>query len=143
MDLIQLRMISDKKEAIISRTVEFVKHTLHNAEGGHDWFHIYRVWKNAIALAKQENANLFIVELGALLHDIADSKFHDGDESVGPAIAVKFLSSEGVDPEIILHVKNIIAHISFKGGKEPATFKSKELDVVQDADRLDALGAIG
>jgi uncharacterized protein len=136
-------MISDKKEAIISRTVEFVKHTLQNAEGGHDWFHIYRVWKNAIALAKQENANLFIVELGALLHDIADSKFHDGDESVGPAMAVKFLSSEGVDQEIILHVQNIIANISFKGGKEPATFKSKELDVVQDADRLDALGAIG
>jgi uncharacterized protein len=136
-------MISDKKEAIISRTVEFVKHTLQNAEGGHDWFHIYRVWKKAIALAKQENANLFIVELGALLHDIADSKFHDGDESVGPAMAVKFLSSEGVDQEIILHVQNIIANISFKGGKEPATFKSKELDVVQDADRLDALGAIG
>src|SRR6476620_509370 len=118
MDLIQLRMISDKHESIIESTVEFVKAELQDAEAGHDWFHILRVWKNAITLAKREHANLLIVELGALLHDIADSKFHGGDETLGPAIAAKFLSDNGVEEETIIHVQNIIANISFKGGKE-------------------------
>lgn len=131
------------KEQIISQTVEFVKQTLVNAEGGHDWWHIYRVWKSARQLAQNENVDLFIVELGALLHDIADSKFHNGDETIGPKKAREFLTSVSVDEKTIYHVEQIISNISFKGGKEEQTFKSPELDVIQDADRMDAIGAIG
>jgi uncharacterized protein len=131
------------KENIINQTVEFVKKTLADAEGGHDWWHIYRVWKSAKQLAKSEKVDLFVVELGALLHDIADSKFHNGDEEVGPRLAREFLFSLGVDEGIILHVVNIISNISFKGGNEAQKFRSPELDVVQDADRMDAIGAIG
>ncbi|MDQ1771131.1 HD domain-containing protein [Labilibaculum sp. A4] len=131
------------KEHIIGRTVEFVKQTLADAEGGHDWWHIYRVWKSAKELAKTEKVDLFVVELGALLHDIADSKFNGGDEEIGPRLAREFLSSLSVDEQTILHVENIINNISFKGGKEAQKFKSLELDVVQDADRMDAIGAIG
>lgn len=131
------------KDQIITQTIEFVKQTLADAEGGHDWFHIYRVWKTAKKLAVSEKVDLFIVELGALLHDIADSKFHDGDEEVGPRMAKEFLSSLLVDQDSIEHVVEIIKNISFKGGKETQKFKSPELDVVQDADRMDALGAIG
>jgi uncharacterized protein len=136
-------MNSDKQQIIIEKTAEFVKSTLQNAEGGHDWFHIYRVWKNAMTLAKEESADLFVVQLAALLHDIADAKFHNGDDSIGPAIAGKFLAKEEVDSNVIVHVQNIISNISFKGGKHLLEFSSKELDIVQDADRLDAIGAIG
>ncbi|MBI9059875.1 MAG: HD domain-containing protein [Labilibaculum sp.] len=132
-----------KQESIIDQTVTFVKQTLADAEGGHDWFHIYRVWKSAKQLAISEEVDLFVVELGALLHDIADSKFHNGDEEVGPRIAREFLSSLSVDEATIQHVVEIINNISFKGGKEAQKFKSLELDVVQDADRMDAIGAIG
>ncbi|WP_321281147.1 HD domain-containing protein [Marinifilum fragile] len=131
------------KDQIINQTVEFVKQTLANAEGGHDWWHIYRVWKTAKHLAQDEKIDLFVVELGALLHDIADSKFHNGDESVGPKKAREFLSSQQVDEDVIVHVEQIISNISFKGGKEAQKFKSPELDVIQDADRMDAIGAIG
>lgn len=131
------------KDHIINQTVEFVKQTLANAEGGHDWWHIYRVWKTAKHLAQDEKVDLFVVELGALLHDIADSKFHNGDESVGPKKAREFLSSRQVDEDVIVHVEQIISNISFKGGKEAQKFKSSELDVIQDADRMDAIGAIG
>ena len=131
------------KEAIINKTIDFVKTVLADAEGGHDWWHIYRVWKSAKQIAQQEDVDLFIVELGALLHDIADSKFHNGDETVGPRIAREFLQSLNVDEEMIIHVENIILNISFKGGNQEQKFKSDELDVIQDADRLDALGAIG
>lgn len=131
------------KSAIIYKAVEFVKETLADAEGGHDWFHIERVWKNAVSIGNSEDVDLFIVELGALLHDIADSKFHNGDESVGPKKARLFLKSVHVDIAIIDHVINIIENISFKGGNEAQKFKSPELDVIQDADRLDAIGAIG
>ncbi len=130
-------------ERIIDDTKQFVKQTLQNAEGGHDWWHIYRVWHNAKKIANEEQADRFVVELGALLHDIADSKFHDGDESVGPRIARKFLAEQHVPNEITEHVVNIIENISFKGGKETQNFRSIELDIVQDADRLDAIGAIG
>jgi len=130
-------------DIVISNTIEFVKNTLKNAEGGHDWFHIERVYKNAQLIAKGENADNFIVILGALLHDIADSKFHDGDESVGPRVATDFLKTQNVSEAVIAHVINIIENISFKGGKEAQKFRSIELDIVQDADRLDALGAIG
>lgn len=128
---------------LISKTILFVKEKLENAEGGHDWFHIERVYKNALLISKNEVCKSGIVQLGALLHDIADSKFHDGDETVGPRIAREFLESENVDEEIITHVVNIIENISYKGGNFEKKFSSIELDVVQDADRLDAIGAIG
>ncbi|GAK90312.1 HD domain protein [Nonlabens ulvanivorans] len=132
------------KQQVILNTINFVKEQLHNAEGGHDWFHIERVWKNAkLIAAREENADLFIIELGALLHDIADSKFHDGDDTIGPQVARKFLEEQNLSEDIILHVENIIKYISFKGGHQEQKFKSKELDIIQDADRLDALGAIG
>ena len=129
--------------SIINNTILFVKQELKNAEGGHDWFHIERVWKNSKLIAKTEKVDMLIIELGALLHDIADSKFHKGDETVGPKKAKEFLENENVNSETIKHVIAIIENISFKGGKTKRTFSSKELDVVQDADRLDALGAIG
>lgn len=131
------------KQEIILNTEVFVKKTLANAEGGHDWFHIERVFKNAKKIAASEEVDEYVVALGALLHDIADSKFHNGDETVGPKIARKFLEEQQVQEEVISHVENIIKHISFKGGNEAQIFRSAELDVVQDADRLDALGAIG
>ena len=131
------------QETVILKTIDFVKKVLSDAEGGHDWWHIYRVWKLSKHIAQTENVNMFIVELGALLHDIADSKFHDGDEEIGPRKAREFLSSLDVEEEVITHIENIIANISFKGGKHTQKFKSPELDVVQDADRLDGMGAIG
>ena len=129
--------------ALIENTISFVKKELQNAEGGHDWFHIERVYKNVLNISKDENCDETIVALGALLHDIADSKFHNGDETVGPRVARTFLESENVSEEIIVHVINVIENISFKGGNFERKFSSTELDVVQDADRLDAIGAIG
>jgi uncharacterized protein len=128
---------------IIDKTVSFVRKTLENAEGGHDWWHIHRVCTNAKRIAQNEECDLLVVELGALLHDIADSKFHNGDEEIGPKTAGEFLQSIQVEPATIEHVQQIIRHISFKSGFDKAAFRSKELDIVQDADRLDAIGAIG
>ncbi|MCH9659714.1 MAG: HD domain-containing protein, partial [Bacteroidetes bacterium] len=128
-------------EQLIEHTIAFVKETLKGAEGGHDWFHIERVYKNAKLIAIREDVDKTIVALGALLHDIADSKFHDGDETVGPRLAKAFLTKEGVDSSTIDHVVAIIENISFKGGNIERQFTSRELDVVQDADRLDAIGA--
>ncbi|MEA3505754.1 MAG: HD domain-containing protein [Bacteroidota bacterium] len=131
------------QEVIINKTISFVKETLANAEGGHDWWHIYRVWNTSKHIAKTEDVDMFIVELGALLHDIADSKFNNGDEEIGAQKAREFLASLHLEKEIIIHIENIINNISFKGGKERQKFTSPELDVIQDADRLDAIGAIG
>jgi uncharacterized protein len=128
---------------LLDKTNTFVKQKLKHAEGGHDWFHIERVYKNALSIAKAEKCDLLVVQLAALLHDIADSKFNDGDETIGPAIAKHFLQSENVDQAIISHVVNIINNISFKGGNFQQNFNSIELQIVQDADRLDAIGAIG
>jgi uncharacterized protein len=128
---------------LINTTILFVKEQLHDAEGGHDWFHIERVYKNAMLIAKDESCDATVVQLGALLHDIADSKFYDGDETIGPETARRFLKAENVAEETIAHVINIIENISYKGGNFESKFHSKELDIVQDADRLDALGAIG
>lgn len=128
---------------IIKNTAEFVKTSLKDAEGGHDWFHILRVWNNAKLIASEENVDFFIVELGALLHDIADSKFYNGDETMGPKIAREFLQTQQVSEEIIFHIEQIISNISYKGGNFAQTFTSPELQVLQDADRLDAIGAIG
>jgi uncharacterized protein len=131
------------KTDLIHKTILFVKEKLENAEGGHDWFHIERVYKNALLIAKNEACDSTVIQLGALLHDIADSKFHNGDETIGPKTARAFLESEATDEATIVHVVNIIENISFKGGNFEKKFSSIELDIVQDADRLDAIGAIG
>ena len=136
-------MILFSSEEIIQNTIDFVKNELKDAEGGHDWFHIERVYKNALLISEGEKVDKTIVVLGALLHDIADSKFHDGDETVGPKKARQFLKSQNVSEEIIEHVVKIIENVSFSGGNKTQRFHSKELEVVQDADRLDAIGAIG
>ncbi len=112
---------------LIEATQTFVKQSLENAQ----------------LIAKTENVDDLVIALGALLHDIADSKFHNGDETVGPKIAREFLFKHNVDSLIIEHVIKIIENISFKGGNEKQKFSSPELDVIQDADRLDAIGAIG
>jgi uncharacterized protein len=129
---------------LIESTISFVKTELKNAEGGHDWFHIERVYKNTLSIAKHEDVNTTVVTLAALLHDIADSKFHNGDETIGSRKASEFLLSKNVDSEIIEHVTQIIDNMSFKNTFDLNTsFTSKEMEVVQDADRLDAIGAIG
>ncbi|MFZ9046506.1 MAG: HD domain-containing protein, partial [Cyclobacteriaceae bacterium] len=129
----------------IEKTVAFVKETLQNAEGGHDWWHTYRVWQNARTIAATEQVDLITVELGALLHDIADAKFHNGDEGIGPAVARAFLLGILVEEDRTEHIENIIRNISFRTniGSNSEKFDSKELAVIQDADRLDAIGAIG
>lgn len=128
----------------IDQTITYVKKELQNAESGHDWFHIERVYNTSRKIAEQEgDADLTVVKLIALLHDIADSKFHKGDETIGPLKAKEWLTSIGLDQEIITHVVLGIENISFKGGNFEKRFRSKELDIVQDADRLDAIGAIG
>ena len=133
-----------KKEIIIEATMVFVKETLKDAESGHDWFHTLRVYNNARLIAKSESVDLYIVALGALLHDIADSKFHNGDDTVGPRVARKFLLQHNVDSFVINSVIDIINNISFNKSLETNNKpNSIELDVVQDADRLDAIGAIG
>jgi uncharacterized protein len=131
---------------LVEETITFVKESLQGAEGGHDWFHIQRVFNNSILIASTENGDLLVVSLGALLHDIADAKFYDGDETVGPKMAKAFLESLEVNTKTITHVVNIINHISYKNSLEKDVgkrFNSLELQVVQDADRLDAIGAIG
>lgn len=128
---------------LIRRTADYVQNALSEAEGGHDWWHIHRVWTNAKRIAREEQVDPYVVELAALLHDIADSKFHDGDEEIGPRTAQQFLASLPVDSEVVDHVVQIIRSVSFKGGHNEGGFHSPELAVVQDADRLDAIGAIG
>ncbi len=129
----------------ISRTIEFVKRRLDGAEAGHDWYHIDRVYRNALRIAKTEKADEFVVSLGALLHDIADSKFHDGNEKIGPQIARDFLKSMQLQPLVIERVVDIVENISFKNSLDTKRLvgKTPELMIVQDADRLDAIGAIG
>ncbi len=129
-------------DKVIAATVEFVKAELAEVEKGHDWWHIERVWKNAKHILETEAADGFVVELGALLHDIRDHKFHDNEEE-GPRVAREFLAGHQVPNDVIEHVENIIRHISFRSNIEGQKWMSPELAVVQDADRLDALGAIG
>lgn len=129
---------------IIENTIAFVKKELKNAEGGHDWFHVYRVYQNAVKIAATESdTDKTVIRLAALLHDIADSKFHNGDETIGPKKAREFLEKQNLHQAKIDHIIRIIENISFKGGNFDQQFHSKELDIVQDADRLDAIGAIG
>lgn len=127
----------------IDQTADFVRQRLSDAEAGHDWWHILRVWNNVKTLLRYEKADRTTCELAALLHDIADSKFHGGDETLGPTIAGEFLSSIDVPEDCVQHVQNIILHMSYKASLGVVTFRSKELEIVQDADRLDAIGAIG
>jgi len=132
------------KKKVVQNTIHFVKKTLDRSEGGHDWFHINRVYKNALLIAKNEKVDIFVVQLGALLHDIADAKFYDGDESIGPKKARDFLKSQQVEETVISHIENIILYISYKSSfDQNSCFSSPELNVIQDADRLDAIGAIG
>jgi uncharacterized protein len=130
-------------QEIIQATATYVQGALAGNESGHNWFHIERVWRNAKLIAASEPVDLLVIELAALLHDIADAKFHGGDENIGPETAKKFLTTLPVDGATAEHVVNIVAHISFKGGNHDKLFHSAELAVVQDADRLDAIGAIG
>ncbi len=132
-----------RNSQIISETETFIRQNFEGEGTGHDWWHIHRVRNTALTLGKVEKADLFIVELAALLHDVADHKFHDGDEEIGPATAQKWLQQLEVQPRIITAVCDIIRGISFKGAKVATPMKTIEGKVVQDADRLDALGAIG
>ncbi len=136
------------EEQIIEETIKFVKETLKDAESGHDWFHVQRVWRNSILISKGEsengeNVNLLVVQLAALLHDIADHKFHNGDDTVGSKVAKAFLEKLNVDKETIAAVCNVILKISFKGSSAKNEIDSLEGMIVQDSDRLDAVGAIG
>lgn len=128
---------------IIQNTIQFVKEKLEGAEAGHDWFHIERVWKLSKKIAKTEDCDLEVVELSALLHDIADPKFHNGDETLALKISKEFLEAQNVEEEIIQQVLFIIQNISFKNRGEVPQNLPIELKVVQDADRIDAIGAIG
>ncbi|MFC1700390.1 HD domain-containing protein [Patescibacteria group bacterium] len=131
------------KEKVINNTVEYVKETLGADGTGHDWWHIYRVWSMSKELAKDEKVDTYVVELAALLHDIADFKFNDGDELKGGRITSEWLESQSVDKETIEKVVHIVNNVSFKGSADKNGMQSAEGFVVQDADRLDAMGAIG
>jgi len=129
--------------SIIDKTCKFVEDKLSGDGSGHDWWHIFRVWTLAKKIAVEEKAQVEIVELGALLHDIADWKFHDGDDSIGPAIAREFLNNHNVEPNLSDSVVEIISTVSYKGAGVATPMKTLEGKIVQDADRLDAIGALG
>lgn len=131
------------QKTVIHKTQIYVKKISEKEGSGHDWWHVYRVWKNALLLAQKEKINLFVVQLAALLHDIADWKFHGGDQTKGPRLARKWLEKLKVDESVIHHVCEIISDMSFKGAGVKTKMKSIEGQIVQDADRLDAIGAIG
>ena len=131
------------KEQIIIQTEKFVQNKLHGESSGHDWWHVYRVWKNSIYIGRCENADLLVTQLAALLHDIADWKFHGGNENMGPEVAREWLEKLHVKEDVVSPVVEIIKDISFKGARVKTPMKTIEGMVVQDADRLDAIGAIG
>jgi uncharacterized protein len=135
--------MNTEKADIIQKIADKVRKQMEGAESAHDWWHVYRVWQNAKKIARCEPVDHFVVELAALLHDIADSKFFDGDENIGPRIAEELLIEYNLDPGIIEMILNVIRNISFRNSFENESLHSKELMVVQDADRLDAIGAIG
>lgn len=128
---------------VVQRIANEIRVRFEGESSGHDWWHIYRVWKMARRLGEEEGANLFIVELAALLHDIADWKFHDGDDTLGPILAREFMLEHGISEEVTAQVCDIIATLSFKGAGVPTEMRTLEGKVVQDADRLDAIGAVG
>ncbi len=131
------------KNEIIRKTADYIKEELGGKSSGHDWWHIYRVWKNALHINKSEKSDAFVIQLAALLHDIADWKFHNGDETIGPKLARQWLQKMKVEEKTISHVCDIIKDLSFKGAGTKSQMKTKEGMIVQDADRLDAIGAIG
>lgn len=131
------------QQQVIDAAVNHIRQLFANEGSGHDWWHIYRVWKMAIRLAEIENADLEIVQLAALLHDIADWKFHGGDLTAGPRAAREWMSSQSVPEDIIEHVCQIIGQLSYKGSGVATDMPTVEGRVVQDADRLDAIGAMG
>ncbi len=135
--------MKNMNKTIIENTKKFVKQKLENAEAGHDYWHILRVLKLSKKIAEKEGGDLFVIRLGALLHDIADAKFHNGDKSIGPRIARDFLQKQQIAEEVIEHIVKIIENISYKNSLEGQKFTSLELQIIQDADRLDAIGAIG
>ncbi|MFC4687073.1 HD domain-containing protein [Epilithonimonas pallida] len=128
---------------LINKTIEFVKEKLEGTESGHDWFHIERVWKLSLKIHEKEGGNQLIIELASLLHDIADPKFHNGDETIASKIVNQFLTEQSLDPETIEKVIFIIENMSFKNRNDAPKDLPLELKIVQDADRLDAIGAIG
>jgi uncharacterized protein len=130
------------KQLIIQKTADYIKAEFQADSSGHDWWHIYRVWKNARALCERENADLFIVELAALLHDLDDWKFNTGEDET-PRRAKAWMESCGVEAKVNERVCEMIAHISYKGAGVENKMNSLEGFIVQDADRLDAIGAIG
>ena len=131
------------KELIIKKTADYAKKTLEGEGSGHDWWHVYRVWKLAKKIGRKEKADMFIVELAALLHDIADYKLHGGDEEIGAKKAHKWLTSLRVDKKYIDHIVDIVGGINFKGARVKHNIKTLEGRIVFDADKLDAMGAIG
>jgi uncharacterized protein len=130
-------------QKILNQTADHVRGLLAGDSSGHDWFHIERVRNTALTIAREERADLFLVELAALLHDVADWKFAGGDHQAGPRAAKQWMESIGVQPAVVGHVCDIIAGLSFKGAGVATPMRSLEGKIVQDADRLDALGAIG
>ena len=132
------------KQEIIEHTVNYLQQEFANESTGHDWYHIERVWKLSKKIATKEgNNDLFIVEMGALLHDIADHKFHGGDDSIGPKVAQEYLSQFSLENNEVEKIVAIVKEISYKGAGVPTPMSSNEGKIVQDADRLDAIGAIG
>ncbi len=130
-------------QTLISKIAAEVKERLEGEGSGHDWWHVHRVWKMAGHIGRPENADMLVVSLAALLHDIADWKFHDGDDTVGPRVAADMLAKHRVPPAIRDRVTAIVAEVSFKGAGVPSIPSTLEGKIVQDADRLDAIGAIG
>jgi uncharacterized protein len=128
---------------LVQSTADFVKKKFEKEGSGHDWWHLYRVWQLSKRIAKEEKADSLVTELGALLHDIADFKFHDGDLSAGPRAAREWLQGQGAHEDLVDKVCDIVENVSFKGAAEADKMKSLEGKIVQDADRLDAIGAIG
>jgi uncharacterized protein len=131
------------KEDILKQTEDYVRKKLEGEASGHDWWHVQRVLKNAVLIGKHEKADLFVVQLAALLHDISDWKFNKGDDSIGPKLAREWLENLKVEDNVISHVCEIIKDVSFKGSGVVSKMRTKEGCIVQDADRLDAIGAIG
>jgi uncharacterized protein len=131
------------RQQLLDAAAAFVRERLAGDSSGHDWWHIERVRSAALAIAREERADLFVVELAALLHDVDDWKFADGDHTAGPAAARKWMEAQQVEPGTIDHVCRIIGELSFKGAGVATPMTSLEGQCVQDADRLDALGAVG
>lgn len=132
-----------QKRKIVKQVAQIVKAKQSGEGSGHDWWHTYRVWQMAKYLNGKEKADFFVVELGALLHDIADWKFHSGDDTAGPKAAKKILNKIKVSKETTEKICEIITHTSYKGAGVKTAMDTLEGKIVQDADRLDAIGAVG